>query len=147
MKISDFIDQLNQNLPSLEQIAAKRAKLNLRSDLSELAVSLENLKYRHSKSPNRGETLRELIEDSNIHQMGIGLLDFYSEIKVRSGDMVGLEFAKHNDFYRISLSLQNGSIFWCNDESTDVEILAANFDQFLSFLLLYHRYFMHVIQE
>lgn len=142
MSIKEWVTQINKQAPSVEQVVAKYNKVNLSIDEHKAKEHLRRLEivYTNSFSNKVFENkLEELIQNTNISQIGIGVLSFYSKIESCALDFTYFEFASYNDFYKICF---NEHIVMYSDEALLFEDVAINSDVFLAFLVEYNKYYM-----
>ena len=140
MNVLEFIDKINESVPTIERIIAK-----YKWDSSESSV--QNAKmvqndYRISVKPGSNELsdLEFLIDNTDMSevQKQMGSIVFQREIEVIDAGFKW--FATFNDYHKLCLNQEDGSIVWVDSDADEYEPFAVSLDQFFSFMYIYDLY-------
>jgi len=135
MTIKNFIEELNKNLPTVNQVIAKYKQFNQGFNVDNVNNNLAKNTLRY----NGGEfsmKVEDLIKNTNISSVGVGTLNFLSQLN--HDDKGRGVFANYNDYYNFAVQDDNAVVVF-SDESDSVDVLSPTFEDFLIFLIEYSK--------
>jgi|GEM_PF-7128285 len=137
MDLLEFIAHINRYIPTDEQIREKRSARNITiSDLDVRRIRMA-FELRYEPIAKVKGKLDALILDTNIREVGIGMVQFYEEILIE--DSVYRCFADYNYDYEFAERLLDSKIVIVERgayDMGDVDIIANNIDEFLQLLII-----------
>lgn len=144
MTIKQFISEVNSVFPTSDQIIHKYKKVIPDFNETKAEVYRQNnlLKISNENSEDI-PIIDQLIYHTNVSTIGIGSINFPREILLLDDSLC--EFASYNDFFKFCYRIIDKTVISFNESYDNQEIVAANPEQFLSFLLEYDKYWKALI--
>jgi hypothetical protein len=138
MTIQNFIDEINSCFPTSDQIIAKYGEV-IKGYNSEMAEEYrEGNLLQFEDNVQGGDLADELIYNTNIGSVGIGAINFSSEVNVVEERYK--ELASYNDCYFLCYDITDDSVVIFDQYYEDKEQLAASMEQLFQFLVEYQKY-------
>ncbi|GEP92246.1 hypothetical protein SAMN05660909_02481 [Chitinophaga terrae (ex Kim and Jung 2007)] len=138
MELSDFINHINKYIPTEEQIRRKKLDHNQLISDNDLPRIQDAFRLRINQTANNNkEKLDALISDTNIREVGIGMVQFYDEMETKGA--LYRCFADYDYGYEFAERLSDSKIVIVERDAYDmgdIFVIANSVDEFMQLLIL-----------
>lgn len=132
----NFIKQLNSNLPTLEEVKSRyKEKLNVDLDTDTSKIYLSKMEIQAKMLLGEENFVKNLIEESNIWQIGIGSIVFMAELEFVD-DMYA--FADYKDGQYV-FYIDSKDKCWIKTQQGDHFVFFDTINVLMNFFIFYHK--------